>query len=71
MKNIIIGILIGLFLNGITCFAENIITNPFKKIGETTFTNCYTTKVNAPEGSYRIFMVDTVHGVGITAIKIN
>lgn len=70
MKNIIIGIVIGLFLNGIVCFAENIIANPFKRIGGTNLIECHTTKVTTPEGIYRIFTSWTVHGVAMTVIKI-
>lgn len=73
MKNIILGLIIGLLLNGWTVFAsEQIIINPLKNIYQdrNRIIRINTTKVQTPEGIYRIFLYDGYSQGGITAIKI-
>ena len=73
MKNIIIGLVIGLVLNGIIVFAkENIVMNSIQKVGDLPYSyyDINTTKVTTPEGTYRIFTSQTSTGAGITAVKI-
>lgn len=67
MKNIIIGITIGLLFNGLIAFAkETIIVNPLNSVMNTI----NTTKVTTSEGTYRIFIYHNCHQGGITAIKV-
>lgn len=67
MKNIIIGLVIGLLLNGFIVYAkEQIIINPTQQINN--YFN--TTKIITPEGTYRIFIFYNGFANGITAIKI-
>lgn len=67
MKNLMIGLLLGFLLNGLIVYAkENIAMNPIQYLGN----SIQTTKITTPEGSYRIFIVYTGRGAGITAIKI-
>lgn len=75
MKNLIIGAIIGVLLNGLVVFAaEKIVVNPLTLLVRTSDkwaeTEVYTTKVNTPEGSYRIFTARGYRTIGITAIKI-
>ena len=72
MKNIVIGLIVGLLLNGLIVFAkENIIINPETHVGNIGYGYVDTTKVTTSEGTYRLFVYST-HGSGggITAVKI-
>lgn len=76
MKNLIVGVIIGVLLNGLVVFAaEKIVVNPLVLVAKSSVkrvdTKVYTTKVNTPEGSYRIFTARGYRSLGITAIKIN
>ena len=73
MKNIIIGLVIGLLLNGLIVSAkEQIVINPLKNIyqNRSRVIRINTTKVQTPEGIYRIFLYDGYNQGGITAVKI-
>ncbi len=72
MKNIVIGLIIGLLLNGLIVFAkENIIINPATYVGNIGYGCINTTKVTTSEGTYRIFVYfNRGYGAGITAVKI-
>lgn len=72
MKNILIGLTIGLLLNGLIVFAsEHIITNKPQCIAKMSGTDyLYTTKVITPEGVYRIFIYQSYKRGGITAVRI-
>lgn len=74
MKNIIIGLMIGLLLNGLIVFAkENVTAYSFQniKFNKSGYNpSVYTTKVVTPEGAYRIFISKQGYAGGITAIKI-
>ena len=59
MKNIVIGLVMGLMLNGLFVWAsEQIVINPLKNIykDDDRIINIFTTKVQTPEGAYRIFL---------------
>lgn len=76
MKNLIVGVIIGILLNGLVVFAtEKIVANPLIKVTSPASrlggADVFATKINTPEGTYRVFTVDNGHGVSITAIKIN
>lgn len=76
MKNILIGLTIGLLLNGLIAFAnEHIMVNKPQCLlqldGATNFdTLIYTTKATTPEGQYRIFILQGYKRGGITAVRI-
>lgn len=72
MKNLIIGIITGLLLNGAIVFAqEKIVINPLQYVKSTDqYGYIYTTKVSTPEGMYRIFVFEGHKKGGITAVKI-
>lgn len=73
MKNIIIGLVIGLMLNGLFAWAsEQIVINPLKNIytDNDRIIDILTTKVQTPEGVYRIFVYSGYKKGGLTAIKI-
>ena len=72
MKNIVIGLIVGLLLNGLIVFAkENIIINPETHVGNIGYGYVDTTKVTTSEGTYRLFVYSTRgSGGGITAVKI-
>ena len=76
MKQFIIGLTLGLLFTGLTAFAaEKIIINPANVImsnaGGVYFSRLYTTKVNTPEGTYRLFVLEADTGSSIEAIKIS
>lgn len=67
MKNIIIGLIIGLLLNGLVVLAqERIVINPMQSVN----TYLDTTKITTPEGTYRLFVYYSGFVGGITAVKI-
>lgn len=76
MKNIIIGILIGILLNGLIVFAmEKVTINPLQDIisfiePTQVHTKVKTTKVTTPEGTYRLFILCGGYHGGITAVRI-
>lgn len=71
MKNIIIGLIIGIFLNGLVSFAkEKTIVNPFQNIATVQSSTIKTTKMVTPDGTYRLFVATSGYSYGITAIKI-
>ena len=71
MKNIIIGLVIGLLLNGILVFAkENVTFNLATRIGTIDGYPVFTSKVATSEGTYRLFIYHPYKGGGITAVKI-
>ncbi len=77
MKNIILGIIIGILLNGLIVFAaEKIIVNPLQDVIsifklQPINTSIKTTKVTTPDGTYRLFVLLGPTGSGgITAVKI-
>lgn len=70
MKKLIITLIIGLLV-GNAVYAENVVVNPTQKILYTKLNNgIYTTKVKTDEGMYRIFVIQSGYGAGITAVKI-
>lgn len=76
MKNILIGLTIGLLLNGLIAFAsEHIMVNKpqcLLQLGRENSCNTflYTTKATTPEGQYRIFILQGYKRGGITAVRI-
>lgn len=77
MKNIIIGLVIGILLNGLIVFAsEKIITNPLQDVisilkWQPVSTTIKTTKVTTLDGTYRLFVLLGPEGSGgITAVRI-
>lgn len=72
MRNIIIGLVIGILLNGLITYAkETIVTNPITGLGKVGYVELYTTKVTTSEGTYRLFITSsTTGGSGITTVKI-
>lgn len=75
MKNLIVGVIIGVLLNGLVVFAaEKIVANPLIKVASPAArwgsSDVYTTRISTPEGTYRVFTTDNGTSVGITAIKI-
>lgn len=70
MKNIILGLLVGLIIGfPILAYAKTI-TNPIERIGSISTGTLYTTKVTIEEGTYRIFVYNSGYGAGITTVKI-
>ena len=70
MKNIILGLLVGLILGlPISAYAK-IIMNPIERVGAISAGSLYTTKVTTEEGTYRIFVYNSGYGTGITTVKI-
>lgn len=75
MKNILIGLTIGLLLNGLIAFAsEHIMVNKPSQIasigGDIVNDYIYTTKATTAEGQYRIFILQGYKRGGITAVRI-
>lgn len=72
MKNILIGLTIGLSLNGLIAFAnEHIVANKPQCVVKMSSTDyIYTTKATTPEGQYRIFILQGYKRGGITAVRI-
>lgn len=72
MRNILIGLTIGLSLNGLIAFAnEYIVVNKPQCIAKMSGTDYLSTiKVTAPEGTYRIFIYTSYKRGGITAVRI-
>lgn len=75
MKNILIGLTIGLLLNGLIAFAsEHIMINKPSQIvsvGDDIVSDyIYTTKATTTEGQYRIFILQGYKRGGITAVRI-
>lgn len=75
MKNILIGLTIGLLLNGLIAFAsEHIMVNKPSQIvsvGDDIVKDyIYTTKATTAEGQYRIFILQGYKRGGITAVRI-
>lgn len=74
MKNIIIGILIGILINGLFVFAaEKIVANPLQQIsvpGASFGNNVSTCQVTVSEGTYRLFIYMAGNRGGITAVRI-
>ena len=72
MKNILIGLTIGLLLNGLIVFAsERIIANKPQCVIKMSGTDYLSTiKVTAPEGVYRVFILQGYQKAGITAVRI-
>ena len=67
MKNLILGIVIGILLNSLIAFAsEKVIINPCTYIDN----GIATTKVTTTEGTYRLFILDCGPKGGITAVRI-
>lgn len=67
MRNIILGIVIGILLNGLIAFAsEKIIMNPCTYLDY----GIATTKVTTTEGTYRLFIFGRGTLGGITAVRI-
>lgn len=73
MKNIIIGLVIGILLNGLIVFAsEKIMLNSLQTIKLPGFVgnNIETCKITTPEGTYRLFIYMGGYRGGITAVRI-
>ena len=75
MKNILIGLTIGLLLNGLIAFAsEHIMINKPSQIvsvGDDIVNDyIYSTKATTTEGQYRIFILQGYKRGGITAVRI-
>lgn len=77
MRNILIGLTIGLLLNGLIAFAsEHIMINKPSQIAyigddkEIVKDYIYTTKATTAEGQYRIFILQGYKRGGITAVRI-
>ena len=67
MKKLILGIVIGILLNGLIAFAsEKVIINPCTYIDN----GIATTKVTTTEGTYRLFIFEYGYRGGITAVRI-
>ena len=67
MKKLILGIVIGILLNGLIAFAsEKVIINPYTYIDN----SIATTKVTTTEGTYRLFIFEHGYRGGITAVRI-
>lgn len=67
MKKLILGIVIGILLNGLIAFAsEKVIINPCTYINN----GIATTKVTTTEGTYRLFIFEHGYRGGITAVRI-
>lgn len=70
MKNIILGILVGLIISlPISVYAKTII-NPVERFSKVGSGDLYTTKVTTEEGTYRLFICNNYRGSGVTAVKI-
>ena len=70
MKNIILGILVGLIVSlPISVYAKAVM-NPTERFSKVGNGDLYTTKVTTEEGTYRIFAYDNYYGSGLTAVKI-
>lgn len=70
MKNIILGLLVGLIIGlPISAYAKTIV-NPIERVGAISTGSLYTTKVTTEEGTYRIFVYNSGYGTGITTVKI-
>ena len=67
MRNIILGLVLGILLNGLIAFAsEKVIINPCTYIDS----GIATTKVTTTEGTYRLFIPERGYRGGITAVRI-
>lgn len=67
MKKLILGIVLGILLNGLIAFAsEKVIINPCTYIDS----GIVTTKVTTTEGTYRLFIFERGYRGGITAVRI-
>lgn len=70
MRNLVIGLAIGLMFSTYCIAKEHIVINPMQTI-HTDRNFIYTTKVTTDEGTYRIFTFEGQNGSGgITAVKI-
>lgn len=72
MKKLILGIVIGILLNGLIAFAsEKAIVNSLQIITKTNDGSIIqTTKITTPEGIYRIFIFQGYKRGGMTAVRI-
>lgn len=70
MKNIILGLLVGLIIGFPASVYAKTIMNPIERIGKISSGSLYTTKVTTEEGTYRIFVYNSGYGAGITTVKI-
>lgn len=78
MKNLIVGLVLGLLLNGLTTIAkepeqikEKVIINPKTSINIKGAREVYTTKITTVDGVYRVFVFDSVYGSAMTVIRLN
>lgn len=73
MKNTIIGIIIGIVLSLplLATAKEKLNIVKITDVGHTTASTIFTTKIMVEEGTYRIFLLQSYYGKGITAVKID
>ena len=70
MKNIILGLLVGLIISFPISVYAKAVMNPAEKFGKVGNGDLYTTKITTEEGLYRIFVYNNFYGSGVAAIRI-